>query len=389
MVDEAEVIGSRRRGIEKDMAAYERTVAELLRPIAPDLDGSAPIEVVTEINRRLQLERARSSKRDEQTAGVSQLRRRLARASEELEAARSELDALATNLGTEPTELGQVVVRSSHYQELVEQLSQCELDVLAQGSGGDLEEFERHCDGVDPDELSASIEAAARRVEELKVAHGSAVGAEAEATAALKAVDESDAAAEANERAQSHLAEAQRLAQEFIRLRLAHAILAREIEAWREANAGPVLVRASEMFKDLTLGRYERLKTDIDHKEKVVLVAVQPDGSEKHIHQLSAGTRDQLYFSLRLATLERQFERSAEPIPLILDDVLINFDDQRTIAALKVLGDVATNKQVLLFSHHASLIDAAKQALKASAYSVHLLPYDGKVVTLPEAGSAA
>ncbi len=44
---------------------------------------------------------------------------------------------------------------------------------------------------------------------------------------------------------------------------------------------------------------------------------------------MSDGTRDQLYLSLRLATLE-QHQSKGEPIPFVVDDVLIGFDDNRT-----------------------------------------------------------
>jgi uncharacterized protein YhaN len=66
---------------------------------------------------------------------------------------------------------------------------------------------------------------------------------------------------------------------------------------------------------------------------------------------MSSGTRDQLYLALRLATLER-FIDNAEPMPLVVDDILINFDDQRARATLGVLAELANKTQVLLFTHH-------------------------------------
>jgi uncharacterized protein YhaN len=66
---------------------------------------------------------------------------------------------------------------------------------------------------------------------------------------------------------------------------------------------------------------------------------------------MSSGTRDQLYLALRFATLERYLATS-EPIPFIVDDILINFDDDRALATLKVLADLSAKTQVLLFTHH-------------------------------------
>ena len=51
---------------------------------------------------------------------------------------------------------------------------------------------------------------------------------------------------------------------------------------------------------------------------------------------LSDGTRDQLFLALRLAGIEQHFQ-DREPVPLIIDDVLVSFDDARARATLKCL----------------------------------------------------
>ena len=78
---------------------------------------------------------------------------------------------------------------------------------------------------------------------------------------------------------------------------------------------------------------------------------------------LSEGTRDQLYLALRLAALELQHGPSARVLPLIADDVFINFDDARTAAGLQVLGELSRQRQVLFLTHHAHLVPLAQQVL--------------------------
>ena len=63
---------------------------------------------------------------------------------------------------------------------------------------------------------------------------------------------------------------------------------------------------------------------------------------------LSAGAQEQLYLALRLALCDL----TAPQAPLILDDTLANFDDQRAAAALELLAQQAQERQVLLFSCH-------------------------------------
>ena len=80
------------------------------------------------------------------------------------------------------------------------------------------------------------------------------------------------------------------------------------------------------------------------------------------VEALSDGARDQLYLAIHLAALEHWLEAN-EPMPLVLDDVLIHFDDERAAAALEVLGELAGKTQVLYFTHHARLEELARRAV--------------------------
>jgi uncharacterized protein YhaN len=60
-------------------------------------------------------------------------------------------------------------------------------------------------------------------------------------------------------------------------------------------------------------------------------------------------------------------------MPLVLDDILIHFDDERATAALSVLADFAATTQVLLFTHHRRLCELA-EALPEGTVRVHRLP---------------
>ncbi len=73
---------------------------------------------------------------------------------------------------------------------------------------------------------------------------------------------------------------------------------------------------------------------------------------------MSSGTRDQLYLSLRIATLQWRLQ-SSEPMVFVVDDILINFDDDRSAATLQMLADFSKNNQVILFTHHQKVVDMA------------------------------
>jgi uncharacterized protein YhaN len=134
---------------------------------------------------------------------------------------------------------------------------------------------------------------------------------------------------------------------------------------------------ASELFVRLTLGNYSGLRVGYGDDDTPVLQCLAADGSVPiRVDSLSEGARDQLYLALRLATL-RQFCTRNEPLPLILDDVLITFDEARTRAALVVLGELAETTQVLFFTHHERVLELAREAVPKARLREHRLDEGG------------
>ena len=103
--------------------------------------------------------------------------------------------------------------------------------------------------------------------------------------------------------------------------------------------------RAQQLFAKLTGGRYDRFMLGEDLS---IQAGAQGEDTLRSQQWRSDGTVDQLYLALRLAVAQ---ELTPEA-PLILDDALVRFDDERLAAALKLLQQEAETKQVLLFTCH-------------------------------------
>ncbi len=95
----------------------------------------------------------------------------------------------------------------------------------------------------------------------------------------------------------------------------------------------------------VTGGRYVSGKVDHELNLKVV---VPETGEVKDVGLLSLGTVDQFYFALRLALMEL----IGAKFPLILDEPFAQYDDGRLESALRVVLELASQHQVLLFSCH-------------------------------------
>jgi len=161
-------------------------------------------------------------------------------------------------------------------------------------------------------------------------------------------------------------------AERYVHVKLAGKILRDQIECYRRKNQGPLIKRASEHFSTLTLESFAELMTDFNERDEPVLAGIRADGERVDVAGMSSGTRDQLYLALRLASLEKHME-TVEPMPFIVDDVLVDFDDNRSEAALGTLAELAEKTQVILFTHHSQVIEQAKGLRGSVRVQVHAL----------------
>jgi len=103
---------------------------------------------------------------------------------------------------------------------------------------------------------------------------------------------------------------------------------------------------ASGYMSAVTGGRYADVLINRDFS---AMTRVSDDAVSRRAEYLSAGTLDIMYLAVRLAVCELALP-DGEPCPLILDDALVNLDDERLEEAMKLLGEIAKERQVILFS---------------------------------------
>jgi len=128
------------------------------------------------------------------------------------------------------------------------------------------------------------------------------------------------------------------------------SLLLEEVHKVYETQRQPeTLKEASGYLKRLTKGRYHRVWTPLGED---ILKVDDADGKPLSLDVLSRGTREQVFLSLRMS-LAAAYARRGTPLPLVLDDVLVNFDAGRAKAAAQVLRDFAkAGHQLLVFTCH-------------------------------------
>ena len=113
-----------------------------------------------------------------------------------------------------------------------------------------------------------------------------------------------------------------------------------------------VLAKASDYLTRLTGRRYRNIWAPLGSRE----LRIDDDGGRTlGAAELSNGTREQLFLAIRLALIDHLREQGIH-LPVVLDDVLVNFDQMRTEAAIDTLTAFAAGgQQVLLFTCHLHL----------------------------------
>ena len=130
---------------------------------------------------------------------------------------------------------------------------------------------------------------------------------------------------------------------EYEEIDLARTVLKEADEEIQREFAPELGSLASEYMAFVTNGRYEGVLLNRDFS---AMAKTTDDTVAREAEYLSAGTSDLLYLAVRLAFCELAFP-DTESCPLILDDALVNMDDQRYEQAIRLLGEIAKERQVI------------------------------------------
>ncbi len=120
----------------------------------------------------------------------------------------------------------------------------------------------------------------------------------------------------------------------------------------------PVIIKTAErFFYMLTDGKYKNIIMDNEN-----LFVISKDNQRFLIYELSKGTSEQLYISLRLSLA--QIVSNDNPLPFLIDDAFVDFDNHRKQIVEHVLYNFSKKFQVIYFSSHIDELINKKDILK-------------------------
>ncbi|MCG3201200.1 MAG: hypothetical protein NFCOHLIN_01066 [Gammaproteobacteria bacterium] len=356
---------------ESVVTGFEAKLFDVARAVAEVADGRSPDTVAERLYAALAEARGADTMRQQVANDIEHETRTINEAGVDAAQARDALNELVRQAGCQSAEqLPEIEAQAIRQRSLQQRLHEID-EQLVQQNAQPVEGVRQEADGLTLEDIARQIADAETGIEDLERQVEAAQGVVFNTKQRLDAIDGGTTAAEAQQAVRSIAARIAKEACTYARARLAISLLNRVVQLYREQHQGPLLNRAAEVFARITLGSFSGLTVDYED-DRQVLLGVRPNAARVPVAGMSQGTRDQLFLALRLAAIEQHIQGRG-PFPVIVDDLLVQFDDERAVATLEVLSELSAKTQVLFFTHHKHLVELAQTLRLATALSVQSL----------------
>lgn len=356
-------------GMEADARAFAEETAAVLAAL-----GRSSAEPATRVVAALAAEWRRAEGARERLAGLTAERDRLSRekdkAAAQRLAAERVIDGLRERIGAEDeAALDSAAAAAGERARLIATIRETEAELAGLAGPDGLDALAAEVAALSPEEEAIAQASLTERRADVAAAREEVGRALAEAEAAFARAAQDSSAADAQQIVADSAAAMGAAAEAHVEAVAAAALLRWVLDRHRQQNQAPLIDRAGTLFATVTAGAFAGLGVDYDEQDRPAIRAIRAGGTAVGVEALSEGTRDQLYLALRLGAIET----GQHALPIVCDDLLITADDERAAAMLRVLAVAARRNQVLLFTHHAHLIDVARGALGEGGFRLHRL----------------
>ena len=147
-------------------------------------------------------------------------------------------------------------------------------------------------------------------------------------------------------------------ARDWAKLTLAQNLLNDARRKFERERQPGVVRHAEKFFTQITDGRYRQVYAPLGEQ---TITVTDADGQTKQPSELSRGTREQLFLSLRFGLI-RELGQRTEPLPVVVDEVLVNFDPERALRAAVAFTELSSTNQVLVFTCHPTVVELFRDA---------------------------
>lgn len=351
----------RLRAMQSRLDEFKSRLRPLCESLAPDLLREPPELVAEKLSERLD----RAAEADRQN---THLCRQLKALTSQQQVAEQRLHRLAAErtalfeaaATTSEEQFLEVVRRADRIRQLDVEIERLTRDLDEIRDEDNLEEFERSLRELDFETRQARQVELVQSMQLVEQQSREADRAAAVAQSELARLDGSAAAAMLTEELARKRSQVAAEIDRYIPLVFARHLLSEAVRRFDRDNQPEMIRTVSSLIERMTGGRYVEFDRTTDNSHGILVR--RSDGVERTPEQLSTGTREQLYLAIRLAYV-LHYCRQNEPLPIVMDDVLVNFDEGRVRQTLSALAEVAQTVQILFFTCHRHMVQLAQDCV--------------------------
>lgn len=343
--------------IKKDIDDYSALVQPLARKHQVTLDDDCRLigAVADTLIEKLDTVRNLTQQRQEARRQLEEHQRQLEQKERRWSEAEAILDDLLAAGGTKDPEefrhrARQHAERRGLEQHRDEHLSRLQ---LLSGPGRKLEAFREALAQADLQQTNEEVIQLAGQISDIDANRNSLLEERGSVEELLKQLTSEEESSALRVQRNALLEQLREHAREWAKLTLAEALLERSRQKFERERQPSVIQHAQNFFGTVTGQRYSHLYAPVGEQTIKVIDQV---GASKQPAELSRGTREQLYLALRFGLI-REFGEHAERLPVVIDEVLVNFDPERARRAAEAFAELAQTNQVLVFTCHPGTTD--------------------------------
>ncbi|MDA1052450.1 MAG: AAA family ATPase [Planctomycetota bacterium] len=343
------------------IATFTSAVQALCQKLAPTLIDFVPEVAMKEL--QSQLDAAKIAHRDDERlqASCSKLRKRHTAKKEQLAKIVGELGELLAVAGTQgEAEFEQVAQAAKRRAELILVCREAASEINAIRRTEDEAKFSLELHNADADSIAIEQHRLGQDLKKVEAEFDAAFKKSTLLDEQRMRLDEASRAADLALELESTRSQLATAVDRWVPLVLAQALMKHSIKKFERDHQPAMLAEVERLLQRMTLGRYTGIERKLD--EQGTLLVVDESGTRKEPHQLSTGTREQLYLAIRLAYIQH-YCREAEPLPIVMDDVLVNFDAERAKQTLRVFAEVADHVQIIFLTCHQHMMELVRDVL--------------------------
>lgn len=343
--------------VHQRIASFETASRELSRKLQLELPEPVAAELVVRdwFNEIKQL-RAQRMERIRLKATIEHRQRRIAELSQEKALLDERLASLVAASGSvDAVGVGSLADQVQRAEQLRQEIAECQAVLEGQSVGQSLPELLQQLENENEVKLRMAIEQFNRNLDSLEQDRkltDQKIGA---LERQIEQLAQSQLAGQLSQTLQYQRSELAELCEQWVVHRLAAELLDRAVERFASEHEPVLLQLTREFLKQLTGGRYETVEHDSANPTRFIVRNASGEAFEPE--KLSTGTREQLFLAIRMAFITHYCQKH-EPLPVIMDDCFVNFDDQRAAHALRAIATWNIPAQRILLSCHYRIVQS-------------------------------